>query len=153
MEVPNITIATSVRYGTYKKHFDEALWIVEKIVYNFSKIKKRFKLPKNLQFHIRPIRYELGKAYSYKENKQTFYVVELDVRQDKQEFYDTILHELTHIEQFYDKRLQDCKVPGTFKWKGERMMFAGISIEEYNALPWEVEAIKKAAKLKPVVFD
>ena len=153
MEVPNITIATSVRYGTYKRHFDEALWVVEKIVYNFEKLKKHFNLPENLQFHIRPIRYELGKAYFYREKKQTFYVIEVDMRTEEEEFYDTILHELTHIEQFYEQRLQQSKTPGAFRWLGKRMWFVGMPIEEYNALPWELEAIQKASKLKKLVFD
>jgi hypothetical protein len=156
MTVPNITIATSVRYGSYKRYFDEALWIVEKLVYSFDDVLKHYVLPERLLYHIRPIRSEHGRAYWYTmpESASTrYYCVEIDVRQEEEEFYDTVLHELTHIEQFASGRLKCCKDQNYFNWLGKKMITTGITIAEYNELPWEKEAIEKAKKLRKVIFD
>ncbi len=156
MSLPNISIATSVRYGNYKQHFDDALFMVHTIVNKYDEIKQHIHLPRGLSIHLRPIRSVYGKAYytTEEKNERSYrsYWMEIDVRQDDETFYDTLLHELVHIEQFYERRLEDPGIPEHFKWKGKVMEIKSCFLEEYNELPWEKEAIERAENLVEIIF-
>lgn len=155
MKLPAITIATSVRYGNYKQHLNNALSFVDIIADTFSNICNYINLPRKLSIIIRPAREAYGRAYYLKDpNTKTGreYVVEIDTRQDRDQFEDTLLHELVHIEQFYEGRLDGSK-PGHFKWCKRDISFITASIEEYNDLPWEREANERARILKKAIFS
>lgn len=159
--LPEISMATSVRCGTYKAEcFDNALFMVETIVDKWDRINKYIDLPKkNLHMHLRPIRNNYGKAYTFialedevEVIRHRHFMVEIDVRQDEDTFQDTLLHELIHVEQFYQKRLRSGDTKTQFKW-GRNMVDVGkLCYEEYVALPWEQEAATRALKLKKKVF-
>lgn len=154
MSQPNITIATSVRYGNYKQHLNNVLYFIDILTDSFNDIKQFIKLPKNLVFNFRPVRSAFGRAFYVKEdafsNKKQ-YIVELDARQDPVTFKDTLLHELVHIEQFYQGRLKDAG-PMHFKWNGRKMFIDASSLDAYNNLPWEVEASTRAKLLSEIIF-
>lgn len=155
MKLPTITIATSVRYGNYKEHFNNALFFVDTIAQNFNEICNFITLPKKLYIQIRPVRDAFGRAFFNKSNTNKTgkeYFVELDARQDKNTFKDTLLHELVHIEQFYEGRLIDAG-PMHFKWGGRKVLIDTSSLDIYNSLPWEREAIERASILKKVIFE
>lgn len=153
MSQHNITIATSVRYGNYKEHLNNALYFIDIFNDSFSNIKQFIKLPKKLNIIFRPVKGAYGRAYYTKKEDSTSkdYIVELDVRQDPVTYRNTLLHELVHIEQFYQGRLKDA---GSmyFKWNGKKMLIDNSSLEVYNELPWEVEANVRAELLSHVVF-
>ena len=153
MSQPNITIATSVRYGNYKEHLNNALYVIDILNDSFSNIKQFIKLPKKLNIIFRPVRGAYGRAYYTKEEGSTSkeYIVELDVRQDPVTYRNTLLHELVHIEQFYQKRLVDAG-PMHFKWKGEKMLVDQSTIEAYNDLPWEIEANNRSKRINAIIF-
>jgi hypothetical protein len=152
---PNITLATSVRYGNYKQHLDSALFFIDVLKDNFNDIKQFIKLPKNLNIHFRPIRCAYGRAYYTKVNQFSSarqYIVEIDARQDLATFKNTLIHELVHIEQFYQGRLKDAGNMH-FKWNGKKMLIDTSSLDVYNSLPWEIEANVRAELLSHVVFS
>lgn len=150
-----MTIATSVRYGNYKQHLNNALSFIEIISDTFSDICSYINLPRKLSINIRPAREAYGRAYYLPDpNTKTGreYIVEIDTRQNRDQFEDTLLHELVHIEQFYEGRLAGGS-PGHFKWYKRDISFITASIEEYNDLPWEREANARARILKKAIFS
>lgn len=154
MSLPNITIATSVRYGNYKQHLDSALFFIDILKDSFSDIKQFIKLPRNLNIVFRPVRDAYGTAFYVKPNvfsESKQYVVEVDVRQDLATFKNTMIHELVHIEQFYQGRLKEDDSMH-FKWNGKKILLDMSSLDIYNSLPWEVEANVRAELLSHVVF-
>jgi hypothetical protein len=155
MKLPEITIATSVRYGNYKQHYQNALSFVETISKKFDEICNYINLPRKLFINIRPIRGAYGRAFYLTEPCTIAgrdYMVEIDARQSRDLFEDSLLHELVHIEQFYEGRLDGGK-PGHFKWNKKDISFITASFEEYNNLPWEREANERAKILKKVIFS
>jgi hypothetical protein len=155
MSLPNITLATSVRYGNYKQHLDSALFFIDVLKDSFNDIKQFIKLPRNLNIVFRPVRDAYGRAFYVKPNvfsESRQYVVEVDVRQDLATFKNTMIHELVHIEQFYQGRLKDAGSMH-FKWNGKKMLIDTSSLDIYNGLPWEVEANVRAELLSHVVFN
>ena len=154
MSLPNITLATSVRYGNYKQHLDSALFFIDVLKDSFNDIKQFIKLPRNLNIVFRTVRDAYGRAFYVKPNvfsESQQYVVEVDVRQDLATFKNTMIHELVHIEQFYQGRLKDAGSMH-FKWNGKKMLIDMSSLDIYNSLPWEVEANVRAELLSHVVF-
>jgi hypothetical protein len=155
MSLPNITLASSVRYGAYKAHLNNALFLIDVLTEGFCKIPRYIKLPKNLTINFRPVRNAYGRAFFTKAVPPSAaareYIVEVDVRQDIVTFKDTILHELVHIEQFYQGRLRDAG-PMHFKWNGKKMLIDASSLDIYNNLPWEIEANTRAKFLSELVF-
>lgn len=154
MSQPNITIATSVRYGNYKEYYSHTLYFVNILNDSFEDIKQFIRLPRNLSINFRPVRQAYGRAYFV--NTKPFstsrnYIVEIDVRQDLKTFKHTLIHELVHIEQFYQGRLKDAGKMH-FKWNGKKILVDNSSLEVYNELPWEVEANTRAELLSHVVF-
>lgn len=153
-----MTIATSVRYGNYKGYLNNALFFIETITEKFEEICNHIILPRKLFIHIRPITGNYhGKAFVVRDYGKSYYgkeyVVEVDARQNVKDFKDTILHELVHIEQFYQKRLCDrSSFPGHFKWNNELISYLTPTMEEYNNLPWEREAIERADKIRRIIF-
>ena len=155
MSLPNITLATSVRYGNYKQHLDCALFFIDILKDSFNDIKQFIKLPKNLNINFRPVRCAFGRAYYVRPSQSSSakeYIVEIDVRQDLATFKNTMIHELVHVEQFYQGRLKDA---GSmyFKWNGKKMLIDTSSLDAYNELPWEIEANVRAELLSHVVFS
>lgn len=155
MSLPNITIATSVRYGNYKEHYQNALAFVDIVTKSYKNIKEFVKLPKNTFIHLRPVRDAHGRAFYLKSETGSStkdYIVELDVRQDIDTFKNTLIHELIHIEQFYQGRLKEAG-PMHFKWNGKKMLIIESDLDLYNALPWEIEANTRADILFKVVYE
>jgi hypothetical protein len=155
MKLPEITIATSIRYGNYKQHLNNALSFVDIITDTFSDICNYINLPRRLYINIRPARGVYGRAFYLTEPSTIAgrdYMVEIDARQSKDLFEDTLLHELVHIEQFYEGRLAGGG-PGHFKWYKRDISIITSSFEEYNNLPWEREANERAKILKKVIFS
>ena len=154
MKLPPVTIATSVRYGYYKEHYQNALFFVDTITKKFDEIRNYITLPKKLLINIRPVRDAYGRAFYLKPKPYSTakeYIVEIDARQSRDIFEDTLLHELVHIEQFYEGRLIDAG-PMHFKWRGKSVLIDTSSLDIYNNLPWEREAIERASMLKQVIF-
>jgi len=154
MILPTMTIATSVRYGNYKEHYQNALLFADTVKQSYDTIKQFIKLPKNVFINFRPVRDAYGRAFFTKSLTKTYgknYIVELDVRQNFDIFKNTLIHELVHIEQFYQGRLKDAG-PMHFKWNGKKMLIDMSSLDIYNSLPWEVEATVRAELLSHVVF-
>ena len=150
-----ITIATSVRYGNYKEHHQNALSFAKVAAAYYEDIKQFIKLPKNVFLHLRPMRDAYGRAFYAKSENTThgkIYVIELDVRQSFDLFKNTLIHELVHIEQFYQGRLKDAG-PMHFKWNGKKTLIDTSTLDVYNNLPWEVEANIRAELLSCVVFN
>lgn len=155
--IPDITLATSVKYGNYRHYYDDAISLIGLTIENFADIKKHINLPRKLSIHFRPMRGLCGRAFFsiYKENNRNCrsYTVEVDIRQDVESFKDTLLHELIHIEQFYEKRLiASLGDADFFKWNKERISTITSSREEYDKLPWEREAITRTNKLIKIIF-
>lgn len=154
MSLPNITLATSVRYGNYKKHLDSALFFIDVLTDSFNEIKQFIKLPRNLTINFRPVRGAFGRAFYLKSNLLSSgrdYIVEIDVRQDLETFKNTMIHELVHIEQFYQGRLKEAG-DMHFKWNGKKMLIDMSSLDIYNSLPWEIEANVRAELLSEIIF-
>ena len=156
--VPEITLATSIKYGNYKHYYDYAITLVGLTLENFVEIKKHINLPKKLTIHFRPIKGLYGRSYfaTYKQNNRNYkeYTVEVDVKQDIESFKDTLLHELIHTEQFYEKRLIAGSVDTDyFKWYNKKISTITSSREEYDELPWEREAIERSSKLVKIIFN
>ncbi len=154
MNLPNITLATSVRYGNYKKHLDSALFFIDVLTDSFNEIKQFIKLPRNLTINFRPVRSAFGRAFYLKPSPLSSgrdYIVEIDVRQDLETFKNTMIHELVHIEQFYQGRLKEAGEMH-FKWNGKKMLIDMSSLDIYNSLPWEVEANVRAELLSKIIF-
>lgn len=155
MKLPEITIASSVRYGNYKEHYLNALFLSDVLKEKYETIKEYIELPRFISVVFRPVRAAFGRAFYIKSDAARCnreYVVELDVRQDVSTFQNTLLHELIHIEQFYQGRLLDAGSMH-FKWNGKKTLIDTSCLDIYNNLPWEREAIERAAMLEQVVFD
>jgi hypothetical protein len=155
MRLPEITLASSVRYGNYKEHYLNALFLSDILKEKYQTIQDYIELPKCIKIVFRPVRAAFGRAFYLKscaERRNREYIVELDVRQDIATFKNTLLHELIHIEQFYQGRLLDAGSMH-FKWNGKKTLIDTSNLDAYNNLPWEREAIERSAKLEKVVFD
>ena len=155
MKLPEITLASSVRYGSYKEHYYNALFLSDILKETYGIIKEHIELPQYIKVVFRPIRSAFGRAFYIKSDaarRNREYVVELDVRQDADTFKNTLLHELIHIEQFYQGRLLDAGSMH-FKWNGKKTLIDTSNLDAYNNLPWEREAIERASTLERVVFD
>jgi hypothetical protein len=155
MKLPEITIASSVRYGNYKEHYNNALFLSDIVKEKYNAIKEYIELPQFINIAFRPVRSAFGRAFYIKSDaarRNREYIVELDVRQDMVTFRNTLLHELVHVEQFYQGRLLDA---GTmhFKWNGKKTLIDTSNLDAYNNLPWEREAIERSTKLEAVIFD
>ena len=83
---------------------------------------------------------------------KNYYTVELDIRQNLDEFCDTLLHELVHIEQYFEGRLKLRSELYYSIYEGRKIRIVSHKSEEYNDLPWEKEATKRAAKLKHIIY-
>jgi hypothetical protein len=154
MKLPEITLASSVRYGNYKEHYYNALFLSDILKEKYDEIKEFIDLPKYINIVFRPIRSAYGRAFYLKTDaprRNRNYVVELDVRQDIETFKNTLIHELVHIEQFYQGRLIDAG-PMHFKWNGKKTLINTASLDAYNNLPWEIEANVRAEMVSSVVF-
>lgn len=154
MSLPKITLATSVRYGSYKTHCVNAFSLIDVVTDNYRDIEQYITLPEDLSINFRPVRNAYGKAFYTKSvlfPNTKEYIVEVDVRQDLDTFKHTLLHELVHIEQFYQGRLKDAGSTH-FKWKGKKMLVDTSSMDAYNKLPWEVEANTRAELLMHIIF-
>lgn len=148
----DIEIVSSVRYGKYRQFLDRAKAFKKITQCSELLIKEAINLPQNLKIVIRPIRGLYGTAVSFNIKAETFYVVEIDVRQTVNEFCDTLLHELIHIEQYYEGRL-DLKSEHSYSiFEGRKIRAVSNNSAEYNDLPWEKEAIKRSATLKQIIY-
>ena len=98
---------------------------------------------KNLKLFIRNIR----KAQGFYKNGANECAI--DVRSyDLKSIVSTIIHELQHSIQYANGDLKVSEVKKMMKWKGEnvRKYKSSENFEEYQKLPWEIEARKAETK-------
>lgn len=148
----DIEIVPSVRYGNYKGFLERAKFFETLVKISEEKIRRFINLPEQVQINIRPIRGVFGTAAMFKVKSVTQYVVEIDVRQTIDEFCDTLLHELVHIEQYFEGRLKLKSEHFYSIYEGQKVRVVSNKSEGYNDLPWEREAIKRAAKLNRIIY-
>ena len=146
-----VSIANSVKYGNYKQYKKYSSILESEIELAEEKIRNEVNLPEHVVIKLRPMRNKLGQAVLISE-EITVGSVELDVRQTLREFRDTLLHELVHIEQFYENRLEQGSNINFYKWNGIEIFSKPTEYAEYINLPWEREAMKRAAKLVSKIF-
>jgi len=146
-----VKIVSSVRYGKYKQFLEYANSLEHIIKAHNKKIRKHINLPSSLKVVLRPMKGLLGRALKYSDET---YSIEIDTRQTFSDFRDTILHELIHIEQYFEKRFGVWEQNYTI-WEGKKVMtnFSIYETERYNNLPWEKEAIERAAELNNIIFN
>ena len=66
--------------------------------------------------------------------------------------YEIVIDELVHIEQYFEGRL-NIKSERFFSiYEGQKVRLVSNKSAEYNQLPWEQEAIIRAAKLVNIVY-
>ena len=148
----DVEIVSSVRYGNYKEFLERAKVFEMLIQKSELRIRKYINLPEKVKIILRPIRDVIGSAATYRVKTQNYYSVEIDVRQNLDEFCDTLLHELVHIEQYFEGRL---KLKSELFYsinEGRKIRLVSHKSDEYNNLPWEKEATKRAAKLKHIIY-
>jgi len=148
----DVEIVSSVRYGNYKEFLERAKFFEILVNINEKKIRRFINLPEQVKINMRPIRGVFGTAAMFKVKSVTQYVVEIDVRQTIDEFCDTLLHELVHIEQYFEGRLKLKSEHFYSIYEGRKIRVVSNKSDEYDDLPWEKEAIKRAAKLKTIVY-
>jgi len=148
----DITIVPSVKYGNYKEFLERAKVFEMLILKSELRVRKHINLPENVRIILRPIRGIYGTAATYKVKLKNYYTVELDIRQNLDEFCDTLLHELVHIEQYFEGRLKLRSELYYSIYEGRKIRIVSHKSEEYNDLPWEKEATKRAAKLKHIIY-
>jgi hypothetical protein len=146
-----VSIANSIRYGNYKQYKDYSCILENEIELAEDKIRNEINLPELIVIKLRPMRNKLGEAVLI-SHTMTIGSVELDARQTLPEFRDTLLHELVHIEQFYENRLEQGSNINFYKWNGIEIFSKPTEYAEYINLPWEREAMKRAAKLVSKIF-
>ena len=139
-----VTVATSIKYGTYKHLQFRANRLARFVESWEEEIKKHVDFDANIEIKIRPIKGDdtLGQA-QLGVNK-----VELDPRYTLKQQCKTVIHELIHNEQVKHSRLE---VGPEWKWNG-RFCIKPSSHEEYLNLPWEVEARIRTKEIYPKVF-
>lgn len=94
---------------------------------------------------MRPIKGRVaGRAFCQKP------LIEIDPRYDFRDIIETIAHELTHSEQYKQGRLKHL-VGNRSIWES-RTMSRGTTHAQYLALPWEVEARKRAKEFVDKYF-
>lgn len=126
-------IATSIKYGNYKKLKKRALLIKEFIEYAEDFIREEFDVKDIFEVRIRPIK---GNVLGYC-NKYGH--IDIDVR--RKTFGDcliTLSHELIHGEQYKTGRLVMDK--GVNYWNDEPVNNKGTTYKAYRKQPWEKEA-------------
>lgn len=148
----NVEIVPSVRYGNYKEFLERAEFFKTLVKISEAKIRRFINLPEQIKIVMRPVRGVFGTAAMYKNGTKTHYEVEINVRQTIDEFCDTLLHELVHIEQYFEKRLKLKSEHLYSTYEGQKVRVVSSKSAEYNDLPWEKEAIKRAAKLTRIIF-
>jgi hypothetical protein len=148
----DVEIVSSVRYGNYKEFLERAKVFEMLIQKSELRIRKYINLPEKVKIILRPIRDVIGSAATYRVKTQNYYSVEIDVRQNLDEFCDTLLHELVHIEQYFEGRLKLKSELFYSIYEGRKIRLVSHKSDEYNNLPWEKEATKRAAKLKHIIY-
>lgn len=125
----NVTIATSIRYGNYKRYYKTAQLQAEftKMVLVYAR--KILELPeKGISVHIKPIR---GNCNG---NCNRFFLINMETRRRSMgDFLVVLMHELVHAEQYITGKLSGNK------WHGIEYK-RGSTYKKYRALPWEEEA-------------
>lgn len=147
-----VEIVPSVKYGSYKEFLERARVFEMLIQKSELRVRKFISLPEQVKIIMRPIRSVLGTASTFKVKTKSYYTVEIDVRQTVEEFCDTLLHELVHIEQYFQGRLKLKSELFYSIYEGQRIRLVSNKSDQYNNLPWEKEAIKRAAKLKNIIY-
>lgn len=135
-------IATSIKYGNYKRHLERAQYVIEIIKSHLANLQKEFDFKSNPTIRIRPIRGETYGRIFDKSNK-----IEIDPRYSFRHIIETIAHELVHSEQYKQGRLVQEYDPARFDYmySWNKMKFRNPrSHKEYWNLPWEIEARARA---------
>jgi hypothetical protein len=148
----DVEIVSSVRYGNYKNFLERAEFFKTITKLSEPRIRRFINLPEHIKIIMRPVRGVFGTAAMFKTGTKTRYVVEVDVRQTIDEFCDTLLHELVHIEQYFEERLKIKSERFFSIYEGQKVRLVSNKSAEYNQLPWEQEAIKRAARLVNIVY-
>ena len=140
-----VTVATSIKYGTYKHLQFRANRLARFVKSWEEEIKKHVDFDADVEIKIRHIRGEdvTGQAL-LDVNK-----VELDPRYTLKKQCNTIIHELIHNEQVKQARLE---VGSKWKWNGV-LCPTPDSYREYLNLPWEIEARIRTQEIFSDVFS
>ena len=139
------TIATSIQYGNYKVLMNRVEQIKSLMKYYAKAFKDEFDYNPKVVVHMRPIKGRVaGRAFCQKP------LIEIDPRYDFRDIIEAIAHELTHSEQYKQGRLQHL-IGNRSIWES-RTMNRGTTHAQYLALPWEVEARKRAKEFVDKYF-
>ena len=139
------TIATSIQYGNYKALMSRVEKIKVLMKLYAQAFKDEFDYNPKVVVHMRPIKGSVaGRAFCNNP------LIEIDPRYKFREIIETIAHELTHSEQYKQGRLKHL-VGNQSIWES-RTMSRGTTYSQYLALPWEVEARKRAKEFVDKYF-
>lgn len=139
------TIATSIQYGNYKVLMNRVEQIKVLMKYYAKAFKQELDFNPNVVVHFRPIKGTVhGRAFINKP------LIEIDPRYKFKDIFDTIAHELVHSEQYKQGRLKH--IEGNLSVWNNRTMSRGTTHKQYLALPWEVEARKRAKEFVDKYF-
>jgi hypothetical protein len=144
-----VDLATSVKYGNYKKYKLYGEIITGRILDHEDGIRQTLNLPDKIHIRLRPIRHFYGLARYHKNDEMTVCSIEIDIKQELQVIDNTLIHELIHAEQYHENRLTHTEDKKWFKWKGEEV---SNKYKNYIELPWEAEAYTRADILTPKIF-
>ena len=140
------TIATSIKYGNYKALMGRVEKIQALLKHYAKAFKAEFDYNPSVVVHMRPIKGNThGRAFFNKP------LIEIDPRYKFRNIVETIAHELTHSEQYKQGRLKHIIGSKQSVWEN-RTMSRGSTHAQYLALPWEVEARKRAKEFVDKYF-
>tara|TARA_R110000824_G_C14763681_1_gene630109 strand:- start:57 stop:512 length:456 start_codon:yes stop_codon:yes gene_type:complete len=134
------TLATSIKYGNYKRLQPRAALVFKWIRFYWDDLKEHFDFDDDVEFHVRPVR---GTTYGWYRNKKK--KIEIDPRYSAKKVLDTIAHELVHAEQYKQGRLEWDAAHRQSIWNGE-LHKRGTTHKQYRNRPWEIEARERAAQ-------
>lgn len=145
------SIATSVKYGNYKKYLKTALRYQKLITRHFPSMLEHVGLSEedvdDLLINLRPIRgkYTTGRYLHRGLHDMNNSIIEVDCRAKESTRYmmGVVVHELVHAKQYLNKVLHQDTEPCTGEWqfyfKGKPQKTPTTWNQYYNQ-PWEVEA-------------
>lgn len=136
----NITVATSIKYGNYKRYRPAADRVVSALKALEPILKKVFDYRHDVLVRVRPIR---GSVNGRANNSGNW--IEIDPRKTMDSIIETIAHEFTHSEQYKQGRLSWDRDVGEQVWAGVHYRRA-TTHKRYLNQPWEIEARERASE-------
>lgn len=120
-----------------------AKWMLDYLIRDQTKTRNI-----KIKVYIRSMKNTLGIVH---DRSKTSYVIVLDPIMTRNQALRILAHEVVHVAQFITGKLKDKKSKGVY-WKRHKVLKSDkeedlISLAEYFALPWEVEAYKKQGRV------